>query len=200
MTRPFGTNTASYGQISQFCAALSSAGSRRPPGPSRRSDPERTIRSLFDGAGAPQYNTPAVGRHDAQGGAAGGRIPLSGGRVNTEDPGEEASSDDRLLLPRLLATGSIVLATATLRTCSRSLKLCAEHSTSLVRLTADYTFGSPSAPRSRQVFRDELLGLMRELADVSWHESRRAIDALDLRTRSGCTTSDQPTRPYRVKP
>jgi len=56
--------------------------------------------------------------------------------VNTEDPGEEASSDDRLLLPRLLATGSIVLATATLRTCSRSLKLCAEHSTSLVRLTA----------------------------------------------------------------
>jgi hypothetical protein len=50
------------------------------------------------------------------------------------------------------------------------------------------------------VFRDELLGLMRELADVSWHESRRAIDALDLRTRSGCTTSGQPTRPYRVKP
>ena len=50
------------------------------------------------------------------------------------------------------------------------------------------------------MFRDELLGLMRELADVSWHESRRAIDALDLRTRSGCTTPDQPNRPYRVKP
>jgi hypothetical protein len=130
----------------------------------------------------------------------GGRFPLSGGRVNTEDPGQGAFSDDRLLLPRLLATGSIVLATASLRTCSRSLKLCAEHSTSLVRLTADYTSGSPSAPTSRQVFRDELLGLMRELADVSWHESRRAIDALDLRTRSGCTTSEQPTRPYRVKP
>ena len=109
--------------------------------------------------------------------------------MNTEDPGEEASSGDRLLLPRLLATGSMVLATATVRTCSRSLKLCAEH-----------TSGSSSAPRSRQMFRDELLGLMRELADVSWHESRRAIDALDLRTRSGCTTSGQPTRPYRVKP
>jgi hypothetical protein len=52
------------------------------------------------------------------------------------------------------------------------------------------------------MFRDELLGFMRELADVSWHESRRAIDALDLRTRSGCgcTTPDQSTRPYRVKP
>jgi hypothetical protein len=120
--------------------------------------------------------------------------------MNTEDPGEEASSDDRLLLPRLLATGSILLATATLRTCSRSLKLCAEHSTSLVRLTADFASGSPSAPKSRQMFRDELLGLMRELADVSWHESRRAIDALDLRTHSGCTTSDQPARPHRVKP
>lgn len=120
--------------------------------------------------------------------------------MNTEDPGEEASSGDRLFLPRLLATGSIVLATATVRTCSRSLKLCAEHSGSLVRLAAGYTSGSSSVPMSRQMFRDELLGLMRELADVSWHESRRAIDAVDLRTRSGFTTPDQPTRPYRVKP
>jgi hypothetical protein len=41
---------------------------------------------------------------------------------------------------------------------------------------------------------------MRELASVSWCESRRAIDELDLRTRSGCTMSEQPARPYRVKP
>lgn len=120
--------------------------------------------------------------------------------MNTADFGEEASSGDHLFLPRLLVTGSIVLATATVRTCSQSLKLCAEHSGSLVRLTAGYTSGSSSAPKSRQMFRDELLGLMRELADVSWHESRRAIDALDLGTRSGCTTPDQPARPYRVKP
>jgi hypothetical protein len=119
--------------------------------------------------------------------------------VNTEDPGEGTSSGGRLLLPRLLVTGSMVLATATFRTCSRSLKLCGEHSVSLIRLTADYTSGSPSAPTSRQVLRDELLGLMREITSVSWHESRRAIDELDLRTRSGCTTSEKPTRPYRVK-
>lgn len=51
------------------------------------------------------------------------------------------------------------------------------------------------------MFRDELLGLMRELVGVSWYESRRAIDALDLRTRGGGTPSGQlPTRPYRVKP
>jgi hypothetical protein len=201
VTRPSGTNAVSDGHdqlvLCRFVERVQQATTRT----SRRSDPERTISRLFDGAGAPQYNTPAVGRHDAQGGAAVGRIPLGGGRVNTEDPGEEASSGDRLFLPRLVATGSIVLATATVRTCTRSLKLCAEHSGSLVRLTADYTSGSSSAPSSRQVFRDELLGLMRELADVSWHESRRAIDALDLRTRSGCTTSGQPpTRPYRVKP
>jgi hypothetical protein len=121
------------------------------------------------------------------------------GRVNTGYPGEDASSDDRLFLPRLLATGSMVLTTATFRTCLRSLKLCGEHSASLIRLTADYTSGSPSAPTSRQVLRDELLGLMRELAGVAWHESRRAIDELDLRTRSGCMTSEQPTRPHRVK-
>jgi hypothetical protein len=50
------------------------------------------------------------------------------------------------------------------------------------------------------VLRDELFGLLRELAGVSWHESRRAIDKLDLRTRNGDSPSKPPTRPYRVKP
>lgn len=114
--------------------------------------------------------------------------------------GEDGSAGDRFFLPRLLAVGSVVLATETVRTCSRSLKLCAEHSNSLVRLAADCASGSPSAATSGHVFRDELLGLMREIADVSWHESRRAIDALDLRTRGDGTTSEGPARPYRVKP
>ena len=126
--------------------------------------------------------------------------PTEWGPVNTEGPSQDASSGDRLLLPRLLATGSMMLATATFRTCLRSLKLCGEHSVTLLRLTADDVAGSPSAPTSRQALRDEVLGLMRELASVSWCESRRAIDELDLRTRSGCTMSEQPARPYRVKP
>src|SRR5437899_772441 len=101
-----------------------------------------------------------------------------GGRMNAEDPGKGASSGDRFLLPCLLATGSMVLATATFRTCLRSLRLCAERWVPMVRLTADYMSGSASAPTSRQVLRDEVLGLVRELAGVSWHESRRAIDEL----------------------
>jgi hypothetical protein len=120
--------------------------------------------------------------------------------VNAADPGKGASSADRLLLPRLLAAGSIVLATATFRTCTRSLRLCGERSVPLIRLTADYMSGSASAPTSRQLLRDEVLGLARDLAGVSWHESRRAIDELDLRTRSGSRTSQQLARPYRVKP
>jgi hypothetical protein len=120
--------------------------------------------------------------------------------VNAADPGNGASSGDGLLLPRLLATGSLVLVTATFRTCMQSLRLCGERSVPLIRLTADYMSGSASAPTSRQILRDEVLGLVRELAGVSWRESRRAIDELDLRTRSGSTTSEQLTRPYRVKP
>lgn len=120
--------------------------------------------------------------------------------MNTDDPGEAAPSDDRFDLPRLLVTGSVVLATATVRTCSRSLRLCGERSGSLIRLTVDATSGSPSATTSRQVLRDELFGLMREIAGVSWHESRRAIDDLDLRTRGTTAVSTQPARPYRIKP
>jgi hypothetical protein len=127
------------------------------------------------------------------------------GELKTDDPGElaasgGASSEDPLDVSRVLVTGSKVLATATLRTCARSLKLCGRHSGSLVRLTADATSGSPTAPTSRQVLRDELFELMRELAGVSWHESRRAIDELDRRTRTGTALTERPTRPYRVKP
>ena len=120
--------------------------------------------------------------------------------MNTDDPGEDAPSDGRFDLPRLLVTGSVVLATATVRTCSRSLRLCGDRSGSLIRLTADARSGSPSATTSRQVLRDELFGLLREIAGVSWHESRRAIDDLDLRTRGGNDEAQQPTRPYRTKP
>ena len=119
------------------------------------------------------------------------------GELKTDDPGE-AASEDPLDLTRAMVTGSKVLATATLRTAARSLTLCGRHSVSLIRLTADATSRSPTAPTSRHVLRDELFELMRELAGVSWHESRRAIDELDLRTRPA--TSAQPTRPYRVKP
>ena len=119
--------------------------------------------------------------------------------MTTDDSGEGAPSDDGLDFSRALATGSKVLATATLRTCARSVMVCGRHSASLIRLTADATSRSPSAPASRRVLRDELFELMRELAGVSWHESRRAIDELDRRTRSDAT-SEQPTRPYRVKP
>jgi len=124
---------------------------------------------------------------------------MARGELKTDDPGEGAASDDPLDLSRALVTGSKVLATATLRTCARSLKLCGQHSASLIRLTADATSGSPSAPTSRRFLRNELFELMRELAGVSWHESRRAIDELDIRTRSSDSTS-VPTRPYRVKP
>lgn len=120
--------------------------------------------------------------------------------MKTEDPDERASSAGRFLLPRLVATGSMVVADATFRTCTKSLKLVGEHSASLIRLTADAASGSASAPTSRSVLRDELFGLMRELAGVSWHESRRAIDKFDLRTRSDASPPEQPSRPYRVKP
>jgi hypothetical protein len=50
-------------------------------------------------------------------------------------------------------------------------------------------------------FRDELIVLVRESAEVSWREMRRGVDDLDAFTRPGGLDGRAlPSRPYRAKP
>ncbi len=104
-------------------------------------------------------------------------------------------------VPHLLLWGSQAAAAASLRGLTQTVGLFAQHAGPLVRALRDASSGSVSAPTSREVARDEVLELCREVAGVSWHEARRAIDEFDARTRGSTGRADgDPLRYYRVKP
>jgi hypothetical protein len=58
---------------------------------------------------------------------------------------------------------------------------------------------NPAGTRSAEMgFRDEIIGLLRETAEISWREWRRGVDELDQLTRSGSRVT--PRRLHRVVP
>lgn len=61
--------------------------------------------------------------------------------------------------------------------------------------------GGAETERAQVMFRDELIALARESAEISWRELRRGVDELDASTRPDEPPAAQPARrPYRVKP
>ena len=72
-----------------------------------------------------------------------------------------------------------------------------EHTPELVRLGLQGTAGSGAAT-AQAAFRDELIALARESAELSWREMRRGVDALDGYTRRDHAAANG--RPYRIKP
>ena|SRR5581483_4980669 len=103
----------------------------------------------------------------------------------------------RLTVPRILAAGSMVGAATSLRAGAGFAGLVADRIPRLVRLAVQGTAG-PRAAAGQIAFRDEVLGLARESAELSWRELRRGVDALDSYTRGEDVHLDR--RPYRVKP
>lgn len=107
----------------------------------------------------------------------------------------------RLLIPRLLTTGSVVGAATAFRVGTGCLGVLRERTPPLVRLAVQASVGGADTERAQATFRDELIALARESSEVSWRELRRGVDDLDAWTRP----RDQPAnrrvrRPYRVKP
>ena len=105
---------------------------------------------------------------------------------------------NRLLVPRLLATGSLVGAATAARVTAGGAALVARRSPGLLRLAATASAGGGQAARAQSTFRDELLGLLNDAAEQSWREFRRGVDELDRMTRPAELT-DGRARPYRVK-
>lgn len=106
----------------------------------------------------------------------------------------------RLAIPRLLTTGSVVGATTTFRVAAGCLELLAARTPPLMTLAVRASFGGPGTERAQATFRDELVGLARESAEVSWRELRRGVDQLDASTRPDePPAAGPPHRPYRVK-
>ena len=106
----------------------------------------------------------------------------------------------RLLIPRLLTTSSVVGAATTFRVAAGCLELLAERTPPLMGLAVRASLGGPDTARAQATFRDELVGLARESAELSWRELRRGVDQLDASTRPDEPPGARPRRrPYRVK-
>jgi len=99
---------------------------------------------------------------------------------------------------QLAVASSVVAVAATARGWARGTSVCVRHAGAWPRLLLQASTGAGPAS-ARAVLRDEVLGLWRDLALVSWEESRRAIDALDASTRTAAGEA-RPRRRYRVKP
>jgi hypothetical protein len=101
----------------------------------------------------------------------------------------------------MLATGSLVGALTALRMGAGELELLATRAPRLVRLGLTASASAPDAARAEATFRDELLELARESAELVWRELRRGVDDLDAFTRTDRPQPQAPPRRYaRVKP
>jgi hypothetical protein len=104
-------------------------------------------------------------------------------------------------VPRVLATGSFVSAATAIRVGTNCLGLIAQRLPPLVRLALASAAISGEAGAAEAAFRDELIALARDSAEVSWREMRRGVDDLDAFTRAGEPDGRAlRSRPYRAKP
>lgn len=98
----------------------------------------------------------------------------------------------------MLATGSLLGATTAARVGVGCLGVAVGRGPSLIRLGTMASLGTADARSAEMGFRDEIIGLVREAAEVSWREWRRGVDDLDQLTRSGARGA--PRRRHRVIP
>jgi hypothetical protein len=106
----------------------------------------------------------------------------------------------RLLVPRMLAAGSLVTSATAFRVGASWLVLLVERTPILMRLAVQASVGGAETGKAQVAFRDDLIALARDSAEVSWRELRRGVDDLDAFTRPDDEPAVRPHRPYRVKP
>jgi hypothetical protein len=99
----------------------------------------------------------------------------------------------------MLATGSLVYSATAVRVALSSAELLVQRTPPLVTRAINASFGSRQTRASEAAFRDGMLGLARDSAELSYREMRRAVDQLDALTRPRKATAARPHRPYRVK-
>jgi hypothetical protein len=101
----------------------------------------------------------------------------------------------------MLATGSLVTSATGFRVGAGCVELWLQRAPRMVRLAVRASVGGADAGKAGAEFRDDLLALARDWAEVSWRELRRGVDDLDAFTRlDEGQTEGPPRRPYRAKP
>ena len=100
----------------------------------------------------------------------------------------------------MLATGAVVTTATGVRVGAGCLELLAERVPPLARLALQASSEGSGPGPAQAAFRDDVLALARESAEVSWRELRRGVDELDALTRPAEEPAARPSRPYRAKP
>jgi hypothetical protein len=100
----------------------------------------------------------------------------------------------------MLATGSLVTSATAFRVGAGCLELLVERTPPLMRLAVEASLGGAGTAKAQAAFRDDLIALARDSAEVSWRELRRGVDDLDAFTRPDDQPGARPHRPWRVKP
>jgi hypothetical protein len=99
----------------------------------------------------------------------------------------------------MLTTGSLVSSATAFRIGASGLELAVKRTPRLVRLGVTASLGGRGTRTAQAAFRDDLIALARDSAELSWREVRRGIDELDSFTRPRERPGVRPHRPYRVK-
>ena len=99
----------------------------------------------------------------------------------------------------MLAAGALVTSATGVRVGAGCLELVADRAPDLARRAVSASMGNDETGRAQAEFRDDLLALARESAEVSWRELRKGVEDLDALTRTD-EPNAQPRRPYRAKP
>jgi hypothetical protein len=100
---------------------------------------------------------------------------------------------------RMLATGLAMGAASVLRTGIGCLELWSEKLPPLLALGRGARAGRSASPRAEEEFRDGLIAIARESAEIARRELGRGLHDLDTFTRPQEPDAGQPTRPYRAK-
>ena len=99
----------------------------------------------------------------------------------------------------MVTVGSVVSSATAVRVAVGCVELWAQRTPPLARLALSASLGRADTGKAQAVFRDDMIALARESAEISWRELRRGIDDFDALTRPGQIPGAQPQRPYRVK-
>jgi hypothetical protein len=99
----------------------------------------------------------------------------------------------------MIANGSLVTSATALRVGLTWFELWAKRTPPLARLALAASLGGDQTRKAEATFRDDLIALARETAELSSRELRRAIDDLDKATRRSEEPGSRPLRPYRYK-
>jgi hypothetical protein len=100
----------------------------------------------------------------------------------------------------MVAVTSLVSSATAVRVSLGCLELWGRRTPPLLGRAMTASIGGEQADSAQTAFREEVLALARESAEISWRELRRGVDDLDKLTRPPQDEDARPHRPYRVKP